>query len=80
MSWKLRRAHHYQRQRGDYGADPLFSKWINFWLLVGLALIFIFISLALGETVNDDENPIEMLFGTLGLVSFLITPFVFILA
>ena len=42
MSWKLRRAHHYQRQRGDYGADPLFSKWINFWLLVGLALIFNF--------------------------------------
>ena len=49
-------------------------------MLVGLALIFIFISLALGGAVNDDENPIVMLFGILGLLSFLITPFVFILA
>ena len=80
MSWKLRRAHYYQRQRGGSGADEGISKWINFWLLVGISLIFIFISLALGGAVNDDENPIVMLFGILGLLSFLITPFVFILA
>ena len=79
MSWKLRRAHYYQRQRGGSGADAGISKWINFWLLIGISLIFIFLIIA-GSGFDIDENPILAFLSVLGLLSLLGTPFLFILA
>ena len=79
MSWKLRRAHHYQRQRGVGGAEPEIAKWINFWLLIGITLIFILLIID-GSNADIDAYPIIGVLAGLGILSLLGTPFLFILA
>ena len=80
MSWKLRRAHYYQRQRGGGGApDPKTAKLINFFLLIGIVLIFIFLVIAGGNTDFEEDSILGVLLA-LGGLSLLITPFLFILA
>ena len=79
MSWKLRRAAYYKSKRGEGGADPQFSKWINFFLLIGIALTFIFLIIA-ANNKDIEAYPILDFLRYLGGFSLLVTPFLFILA
>ena len=79
MSWKLRRAAYYQSKRGEGGANPQFSKWINFFLLICIALTFIFLIIA-ANTKDIEAYPTLDFLRYLGGFSLLVTPFLFILA
>ena len=74
MSWKIRRAHYYARQKGTTGADPDTAKFFNFLILLGLILILIMFMVSGGNT----DNSIVGFFGLIGLISLFITPFLII--
>ena len=78
MSWKLRRAHYYSSQKGS-GIDSQAAKWTNFWLLIGIALIFIFLVIASNDA-DIETYPILGFLSVLGLLSLLGTPFLLLIA
>ena len=75
MSWKIRRAHYYSRQKGG-GIDPEVAKWTNLIFLISLLFSFLFIVLATGGA--DTDNPIVVIIGLFGLISFVTTPVLFL--
>ena len=75
MSWKIRRAHYYSRQKGG-GIDPEVAKWTNLIFLISLLFSFLFIVLATGDA--DTDNPIVVIIGLFGLISFVTTPVLFL--
>ena len=59
--------------------DPKSARWLNFWMLIGIALI---ISLCLiAESDADIEaNPILGVISFLGIISFPVTPFLLLIS
>ena len=75
MSWKLRRAHYYQRQRGG-GIDPEVAKTTNLIFLISLLFSLLFFALAMGQA--DTDNPLVAIVGLFGLISLITTPILFL--
>ena len=75
MSWKIKRAHYYSRQKGG-GIDPERAKLINLIFFISLAFSFIFLALANGGA--DTDNPIVAILGLFGLLSLITTPILFL--
>ena len=75
MSWKLRRAHYYARQKGKtYSADIITSKYLNLSILIGVALIILMLVVH-----NFEYSELKGFIGLLGILSLLITPFLLII-
>ena len=75
MSWKLRRAHYYQRQRVG-GIDPEVAKTTNLIFLISLLFSLLFFALAMGQ--SDTDNPLVAIVGLFGLISLITTPILFL--
>ena len=76
MSWKIRRAHYYARQKGRTGADPETAKCLNFWFYIAIVLSFI----ALAMRGMSTDNSIILFIRAIGGLGFLATPFFLIFA
>ena len=73
MGWK------YGGKRGQI--DPEAARWLNFWTLIGVAFIFILCLIgANGDVSAVEANPILSLLSLLGIISLLVTPFLFFIS
>ena len=72
MSWKIRRAHYYSRQRGE-GTDSQVAKWLNLLFLISFIFSIVFVAQALG----DPKNQVEFLL-VVGGLSIFTTPILFL--
>ena len=62
-----------------YGGKPVYitgdaARWLNFWMLIGIAFIIIFCLIAANDS-DIEANPILGVLSLFGLISFLVTPF-----
>ena len=71
MGWK------YGGKRGQI--DPESARWLNFWTLIGVAFIFILCLIAANDS-DIEANPILGVLSLLGIISLLITPFLFFIS
>ena len=72
MSWKIRRAHYYSRQRGE-GTDSQVAKWLNLLFLISFIFSIVFIVQALG----NENDQVEFLL-VVGGLSIFTTPILFL--
>ena len=73
MSWKKRRQIAYGKPSFITGDA---ARWLNFWMLIGIALIITLCLIsANGEVSAVEANPILSILSLFGLISFLVTPF-----
>ena len=75
MSWKIRRAHYYSRQKGG-GIDAEGAKWFNLIFLISLAFSLILLVLANGGA--DADNPVVLILSAFGFLSLITTPILFL--
>ena len=55
--------------------DPEWARWLNFWILIGTALIITLCLIANVEVSAVEANPILSILSLLGIISLLVTPF-----